>query len=95
VFYANLLFLAWGSHIDDASERPAYLTAAAAIGMATEEIDIFITKLDKVLLRVKEKKAKKETDEEKRVKEEKRSDEETLVNGVGHMKITPVNCDGQ
>lgn len=45
-------FQAWGSHISH-SNNTAYLTAAAGIGLTKQEIDNFISKLDKILLKVR------------------------------------------
>ena len=41
------LFTGWGAHAK--SYRCAYLTAAAAIGMAKEDVDTFLKRLDKCL----------------------------------------------
>ncbi len=44
-------FTNWGSH---SNQYPcAYLTVAAAIGMESEEIDVFCKKLDKTLTKFK------------------------------------------
>lgn len=40
-------FTSFGAHCDDYGSP--YLTAAAAIGMTSQDIDLFITRLDKVL----------------------------------------------
>ena len=42
-----LLLAGWGSHYDDT--QVPYLTAAAAIGMTRQDIELFIKRLDKVL----------------------------------------------
>lgn len=44
-------FIGWGSHTS--RSNTAYLTAAASLGIKKGEIDTFIEKLDKVLLKVK------------------------------------------
>lgn len=45
-------FHGWGSHTSSTNNIP-YLTAAVGIGMKKEEIDTFIDKLDKILLKVR------------------------------------------
>lgn len=45
-------FQGWGSHISHSNNTP-YITAAAGLGVAKSEIDGFIDKLDKVLLKVR------------------------------------------
>ncbi len=57
----NLLKTGWGSHSDDASTP--YLTAAAAIGMQSQEIHLFAKKLDKVLTDMAKNKKSKKTDQ--------------------------------
>ena len=42
-------FQGFGAHTD--SYHFSYLTAAAAVGMSTHEVDIFIKRLDKVLVK--------------------------------------------
>lgn len=41
------VFTGWGAHTQN--YRCAYLTAAAAIGMTKEDVDIFLKRLDKCL----------------------------------------------
>ena len=43
------VFSNWGSHHDN--YPTAYFTAAAAIGMSREEIDVFLERLDKVFVK--------------------------------------------
>ena len=45
-------FLGWGSHTTNSNNIP-YITAAAGLGISKVEIDTFIDKLDKVLLKVR------------------------------------------
>lgn len=45
-------FQGWGSHITNSNNIP-YITAAASLGVTKTEIDTFIDKLDKVLLKVR------------------------------------------
>lgn len=45
-------FQGWGSHISYSNNSP-YITAAAGLGITKNEIDSFIDKLDKVLLKVR------------------------------------------
>lgn len=45
-------FQGWGSHISHSNNIP-YITAAAGLGMTKQEVDNFIDKLDKVLLKVR------------------------------------------
>merc|ERR1712226_1670155 len=47
VFQGNHVFKGWGSHYDN-TDVP-YITAAAAIGMTHNDINLFIKRLDKVL----------------------------------------------
>ena len=48
-----MIFSGWGSH---SNEYPhAYLTAAASIGMTTDDVDKFIVRLDKCLEKFKNK----------------------------------------
>ena len=53
----NHTFTNWGSHYND--YPCAYLTAAAAIGMNSEEIDTFCKRLDKTLTKFKKNVSKK------------------------------------
>ena len=46
-------FTSWGAHCD--TYPCAYFTAAAAIGMKKEEVDIFAKRLDKVFTKFKRK----------------------------------------
>ena len=46
-------FTNWGAHYD--AYPSAYFTAAAAIGMKREEVDIFAKKLDKTFMKFKRK----------------------------------------
>lgn len=48
----NIEFKSWGSHKTDNNGIP-YITAAAGLGITTTEIDNFIIKLEKVLLKIK------------------------------------------
>jgi len=59
---------------------PAYLTAAAAIGMREEEVKVFVTKLDKVLTKVKERRNVKGEEE----------DEKTLVEDFNELALVHV-----
>jgi O-phospho-L-seryl-tRNASec:L-selenocysteinyl-tRNA synthase len=45
-------FQGWGSHITNSNNVP-YITAAAGLGITKNEIDSFIDKLDKILLKVR------------------------------------------
>lgn len=45
-------FQGWGSHISHSNNTP-YITAAAGLGITRSEVDSFIDKLDKVLLKVR------------------------------------------
>lgn len=45
-------FPGWGSHISSSNNTP-YITAAAGLGIVKHEIDSFIDKLDKILLKVR------------------------------------------
>ena len=45
-------FQGWGSHISHSNNIP-YITAAAGLGITRNEVDSFIDKLDKVLLKVR------------------------------------------
>ena len=45
-------FHGWGSHTSNTNNVP-YLTAAASIGVKKDEIDTFIDKLDKILIKVR------------------------------------------
>lgn len=45
-------FQGWGSHVTHSNNIP-YITAAAGLGITRNEIDTFIDKLDKVLLKVR------------------------------------------
>ena len=45
-------FQGWGSHISHSNNIP-YITAAAGLGVTKTEIDSFIDKLDKILLKVR------------------------------------------
>lgn len=45
-------FQGWGSHISHSNNVP-YMTAAAGLGMTKQEVDNFIDKLDKILLKVR------------------------------------------
>ena len=47
VIFVLLYFPGWGSHYDN-TDVP-YITAAAAIGMTQNDINLFIKRLDKVL----------------------------------------------
>ena len=47
-------FTNWGSHSDH--HQCAYLTVAAAIGMTKDDVDLFLKRLGKVLLKFKHKK---------------------------------------
>lgn len=47
IFNYDHVFKGWGSHYDDT--QVPYLTAAAAIGMTRQDIELFIKRLDKVL----------------------------------------------
>ncbi|CRK99149.1 CLUMA_CG012475, isoform A [Clunio marinus] len=47
------LFQGWGSHVTDLINNTPYITAAASIGITKIDIDAFIDKLDKVLLKVR------------------------------------------
>lgn len=49
-------FINWGSHSN--AYPCAYLTVAAAVGMETEEIDVFCKRLDKALTKFKKDKTK-------------------------------------
>jgi O-phospho-L-seryl-tRNASec:L-selenocysteinyl-tRNA synthase len=44
-------FKGWGSH--SSHSNVPYLTAAAALGMTKDEVDVFTEKLDKILLKVR------------------------------------------
>ena len=46
-------FTGWGAHCD--TYPCAYFTAAAAIGMKKEEVDVFVKRLDKVFTKFKRK----------------------------------------
>ena len=52
----------WGSHSREASAP--YLTAAAAVGMTRGDVDAFVRRLDKVLLKAK-RRGETEEEEEK------------------------------
>lgn len=47
IFQGNHVFKGWGSHYDN-TDTP-YITAAAAIGMTSNDINLFVKRLDKVL----------------------------------------------
>ena len=54
----------WGSHSREASAP--YLTAAAAGGMTRGDVDAFVRRLDKVLLKAKKSKGETEEKEEEK-----------------------------
>lgn len=48
----GIKFQGWGSHISHSNNTP-YITAAAGLGITKSDIDNFIDKLDKILLKVR------------------------------------------
>ncbi|XP_033646029.1 O-phosphoseryl-tRNA(Sec) selenium transferase-like [Asterias rubens] len=58
----GVTFIGYGSHSD--SYPTAYLTAAAAVGITKEDVDLFVKRLDKVLTKKEERKVRKGTSDE-------------------------------
>ncbi len=52
----ELTFVGYGAHCNN--YPVPYLTAACSLGMTAKEVDLFIARLDKVLLRAAKKKKK-------------------------------------
>lgn len=50
--YQLYLFLGWGTHTSGLTLP--YLTVAAGLGVTLEEVNVFIKKIDKVLLKYKQ-----------------------------------------
>ena len=71
------VFQGFGSHTN--SYPSAYLTAAAAVGMTTEDVDLFIKRLDKTLAKWKAKRGAANSTEEVA---------ENVVEGVENLTIS-------
>jgi O-phospho-L-seryl-tRNASec:L-selenocysteinyl-tRNA synthase len=51
--FGDIELKCWGSHRSETKHTTPYLTAAAGLGITNDEIDNFILKLDKIILKMK------------------------------------------